>query len=303
MFNDPVAVTAYVQNLTRLHGVSGIEFNVVKNLPYVLLKLSSGAWATISLYGGQLISWIDAKGRDVLFLSEQAEYAERKSVRGGTQIIFPWFGKIDEPERLHGFARNMFWNFESCQIDPEQSSITLSITDNEQTLCEWAHSFRLEVTYTLRDTLQITANLINTSKEHFSSQFALQNYFNTQSIHNVQIRGLESCEFIDKAKNGLNRGLETSKALKFVGLVDRVYRSVSKPVTIHGIGSYILSVESDMSDRVIWNPGKVEGAKLEDLPSLSFEKFVCVASGAVEPPISLAPGATWTAMQKIEIAR
>lgn len=303
MFQDLTTVTAYIQNLTRQHEGKGIHFSVAKNLPYVILKLANGTSALISLYGGQVMNWIDTKGRDVFFTNEQSVHSEGKPIRGGAPIYFSSHQEVDRRSEAAGFTQTSFWNFKSCESDEVHSSVTLELTDSESTRREWPHAFRFEVTYTIREFLEMRIKLENTSKVSFSSQFAFQNYFNTQSIHNVQVRGVERCEFIDQARSGLNRGLEKSQSLKFAGLVDRVYKSVIQPITIHGIGNYVLTIESDMPDRIVWNPGRISSSKFEDVPPMNFEKFVCVAAGAIAPPICLPSGGTWMATQKIVISK
>lgn len=304
MFTDPSESAAFVQKLSQQHKSSNLQFGIGRGgWPEVLLKLANGSHATISLYGGHLLNWIDSKGREILFLSDNSHYTVGKAIRGGIPVIFPWFGKVDGTPQSHGFARNMFWNFESAAEKDGIPSLTLSLEENEKTLSQWPHAFRLELTYTLGDSLVISVKLKNTSKQRYTSQFALHTYFLTQNINNVQVRGLESCEFIDKARDGIARGRETSKALKFVGLVDRIYLNVPDPVTIHGVSNFVLSLESTMPDRVAWNPGKVEGAKLTDLPLNGYEKFVCVEAGAVENKVNLEPDAVWSSVQTISLQK
>ena len=91
-----------------------VDFN---GLPCVRLRGANGASALIALHGAQLLSWktghssvgdAPADGRERLFLSERARFAEGAAIRGGVPVIFPQFaGRGPLPK--HGFARTLPW--------------------------------------------------------------------------------------------------------------------------------------------------------------------------------------------------
>ena len=60
--------------------------------------------ATVSLYGGQVLSWQPTGEREVFWLSQASEYSSGKAIRGGVPICWPWFGAYKDGGN-HGFAR------------------------------------------------------------------------------------------------------------------------------------------------------------------------------------------------------
>lgn len=95
---------AIPSQLEILAGSGGLPFIEVRN---------AAAKCRISLYGGQVLSYIPTGSRhDLLFLSKQAYFATGKAIKGGVPICWPWFGA--DPENrgrpAHGFARNSLWS-------------------------------------------------------------------------------------------------------------------------------------------------------------------------------------------------
>lgn len=300
----PEAAAELVRTLSVRHGCAGVQFSIGNaNLPQAILTNAKGENVLISFYGGQVLRWIDTKARSVLYLSENAVFQEGKSIRGGIPIVFPWFGENKSVGMQHGFAQNVLWEFNDCSSAMEEVPwLKLRLKDTSSTRALWPHSFTLDVTYKLADSFEILIYIKNTGDSQFTAQCVLHNYFVTGSINNVQIRGLEKCRFTDKALGGLDGGQSTSKPLKFSGLTERIYTDVKDTLLILGIGGYGLSLESTMPDRVAWNPGKIAGDKITDLPPLAYDKFVCVESGVISDGITIGSKSSWTSSQKISLA-
>lgn len=79
--------------------------------PQVVLRSPQGASAKISLHGGQVMSWKNEQGEELLFTSSKAVFKPPKAMRGGIPICFPQFGNRGSLEQ-HGFARNKVWTIE-----------------------------------------------------------------------------------------------------------------------------------------------------------------------------------------------
>lgn len=268
----------------------------MNNWPETKLTYGDSCSARISHYGAQLLSWVDRSGRERIFLSEKAIYKEGQAIRGGSPVIFPWFGKVDGRNQSHGFARNVFW-----QIDPQgsrdPSRATFVLNQSKDSLALWPYSFELSLTFELGDELLIKIALENRSTESFVAQFALHNYFSIENIDDIAIEGLESSKYIDKTLSGAPTVACSGDRLRFNGLVDRIYTQVRAPVIIRVGDRAILSVEADSSDIVTWNPGREACSKLPDLASSDYVRFVCVETGAIENAIGLNPGGRWEMTQ------
>ena len=73
----------------------------------IVLEHKSGAICRVSLWGGHVLSYDDASGKSLLFMSSKTVSDGSKPWRGGIPVIFPQFGSGKLIQ--HGFARRMKW--------------------------------------------------------------------------------------------------------------------------------------------------------------------------------------------------
>jgi glucose-6-phosphate 1-epimerase len=50
---------------------------------------------------------------------------------------------------------------------------------------------------------------------------------------------------------------------------------------------------------VVWNPWEIGNAQISDMPPLGFRRMLCVEAAAIESPVSLAPGDSWSGRQSL----
>ena len=50
------------------------------------------------------------------------------------------------------------------------------------------------------------------------------------------------------------------------------------------------------------NPGRERTAQMADMAPEGYRHMLCVEAAAIEPPVSLPPGATWSGSQAITIS-
>ncbi len=74
------------------------------------LNAADGAVAEISLHGAHVLSWQPSPGRERLYLSPRASFADDAAIRGGIPVIFPQFGGRGTMLK-HGFARLLEWHY------------------------------------------------------------------------------------------------------------------------------------------------------------------------------------------------
>jgi len=67
--------------------------------------------AVVNLHGATLQSWIH-DGTEMIFVSKNAVFDNKKAVRGGIPVVFPCFGPWDLGPQ-HGFARISKWQLAS----------------------------------------------------------------------------------------------------------------------------------------------------------------------------------------------
>ncbi|CAL2246321.1 unnamed protein product [Prunus armeniaca] len=153
-------------------------------LDKVVLREVRGSSAEVYLYGGQVTSWKNEYGEELLFVSSKATFKSPKAIRGGIPICFPQFGSLGSLEQ-HGFARNRFW---SIDHDPppfptnsgNKAFIDLILKPSEEDSKIWSHryEFRLRVTLGPGGDLMLTSRIRNTNTDgkSFTFTFAYHTY-------------------------------------------------------------------------------------------------------------------------------
>uniref|UniRef100_A0A7C8ZXX0 Glucose-6-phosphate 1-epimerase n=1 Tax=Opuntia streptacantha TaxID=393608 RepID=A0A7C8ZXX0_OPUST len=171
----------------------------------VILHNAKGATARISLYGGQVLSWKNDKGEELLFMSSKATFKPPMPVRGGIPISFPQFGSGGRLEQ-HGFARNRTWVIDDQPPSPRssgskgQASVNLLLKPSEEDLNKvWPNRFevRLRVALTEKGDLTLRSRVKNANGKPLSFQIAFRTYFSVSDICEVRVEGLETLDYLD----------------------------------------------------------------------------------------------------------
>jgi len=118
-------------------GLSGLE--------KVVLRGTRSCSVEVCLFGGQVTSWKNDHGEELLFVSSKAILKPPKAIRGGIPICFPQFGSHGNLEQ-HGFARTQFWTVDANPPPlPVNSSVKafvdLILKPSEEDLKIWPHRF------------------------------------------------------------------------------------------------------------------------------------------------------------------
>lgn len=268
-------------------------------LPCVRLHGDDDASALIALHGAHLLSWktghssvgnAPADGRERLFLSERARFAEGAAIRGGIPVIFPQFaGRGPLPK--HGFARTLPWRF--AGVDQRA---TFELTHGPATAA-WPRAFTLRLQIGLgAGALAIALEVINTGDEAFDFTAALHSYLAVDDVEAAALHGLDGCRYEDSVEDGAARQ-QAHDVLRFTGEVDRIYGAPSRPLVLHD-GPHRTTIEQHgFADTVVWNPGAALAATIADLAPHEYRRFVCVEAGQVLQPVHLPPSARWSGTQ------
>ncbi|XP_075500439.1 putative glucose-6-phosphate 1-epimerase isoform X1 [Primulina tabacum] len=280
-------------------------------LKKVVLRDFSGYSAEVSLYGGQVTSWKNKRGEELLFVSSKSAYKPPKPIRGGIPLCFPMFSNNGSLEQ-HGFARNRFWNIDPSPPPlPTNSSyktfvdLILSPKDllpNDKTF--WPHSFecRLRVALGPNGELLLTSRIrnINTDGKPLTFSFAYHTYFLVSDISEVRVEGLETTDYLDNLQNK-ERFTEQGDALTFESEVDKVYLSAPTKIAIldHAKKQTFVIYKEGLPDVAVWNPWDKKAKALGDFGYDEYTRMLCVSPAAVETPITLKPGEEWTGRQKL----
>ncbi|XP_058096048.1 putative glucose-6-phosphate 1-epimerase isoform X3 [Magnolia sinica] len=204
----------------------------------VTLRMPRGASARVSLHGGQVISWRNDRGEELLFTSSKAIFKPPKAMRGGIPICFPQFGNCGSLEQ-HGFARNKIWTIDDDPppLHPAEyigkSAIDLLLKPSEEDLKCWPHcfEFRLRVALALNGDLTMISRIRNLDSKPFSFSFAFHTYFSVSDISEVRIEGLETLDYLDNLCQR-ERFTEQGDAITFESEVDRIYLSSPNVIAV-----------------------------------------------------------------------
>ncbi|XP_042503938.1 putative glucose-6-phosphate 1-epimerase isoform X2 [Macadamia integrifolia] len=263
----------------------------------------------LGLHGGQVVSWRNDRGEELLFTSSKAMFKPPKALRGGIPICFPQFGNCGSLEQ-HGFARNKMWAIDNSPppLHPSDSKgkslIDLLLKPSEEDLKCWPHSFefRLRVSLTADGDLNMISRVRNINGKTFSFSFAYHTYLSVSDISEVRIEGLETLDYLDNLSQR-ERFTEQGDAITFESEVDRVYLSSPNVIAVldHEKKRTVVIRKEGLPDVVVWNPWEKKSKAMVDLGDEEYKQMLCVDGAAIEKPITLKPGEEWTGRLELSV--
>ena len=267
-----------------------------------------GGSATLYLQGAHLTAWQSVGEKPVLFLSERAEFAEGKAIRGGVPLVFPWFAERSIGERKdgpkHGFARICEWTVAFAALAGDELHLTLTLAPNEGCKTLGFDEFRMAYQLTIGRTLTMRLTVANDSAKELMFEDALHTYFAVGDASLVSIEGLQGAEYLDKT-DGMRRKRQTQKAIEFRGEFDRPYVNTKATCVLRdpALGRKIVVEKYGSDSTVVWNPGEKLSAAMADMLPDGWRTMTCIETANVaENALTLAPGEahTMTAMICVE---
>ncbi|TPH16505.1 D-hexose-6-phosphate mutarotase [Litorilituus lipolyticus] len=237
--------------------------------------------AKVSLYGGQVLSFIPKNQQDLFWLSETSAYEIGKAIRGGIPLCWPWFGANDKqspesaktsPAGNHGFARQVVWQLDNVEVTSEQVVIDI-VFQGEKQHSMWPNAFQLKQTLCFGSHFEQILTMHNLSAQDAEYTSALHSYFNVSSPLFISIKELEQAAFFDKL-SGKNK---TKQPIAHcVGPIDRVYEFSKAVKLIDSKWQRSISIESNASQWVLWNPGEDIANSMADIHPKGEQNFVCL---------------------------
>ncbi|MEE9345113.1 MAG: D-hexose-6-phosphate mutarotase [Methylococcales bacterium] len=271
-------------DLTRLndqYGIPGqLKFTQRSN-GFVLIEIENNfAQATISTYGGQVLSFKPVKeSDDLLFVSKLARFEPGKAIRGGIPICWPWFGPDPQSNDgpAHGLVRTRQWKICHAALASDGAiKVILSIHDSAETRKIWSHSFELSIIITIRESLTMELITRNTASTPFTVTQALHAYFKIEDCQRVQISGLENTTYLDKTDAGKQKSQHGPVTISQE--VDRIYTSARSDLVLEDAAlSRNIRIHSKNSQTtIVWNPWKKKAAAMSDLDDNEFNTMLCL---------------------------
>lgn len=228
--------------------------------------------ASVSLYGGQVLTWQLKGQQPVFWLSDTSSYQQGKAIRGGVPLCWPWFGAYKEGGN-HGFARQMQWQLLDAKITEQEVKLTLATSgDNLSPL--WPTSFKLvqQLTFSTQFQQQLTIHNLSDQSVKFSS--ALHSYFQVSSPLYTTVSGLNNVKFDDKITS---LKAQQDSLENCIGPIDRIYYSSDNQELIDQGWQRKIKVESlGCQQWVLWNPGKKIAETMTDVHIGGESEYVCL---------------------------
>lgn len=257
---------------------------------------NSQCQARIIMQGAHLVHWqpVDC-AQPVIWLSEDARFARGKSIRGGVPVCWPWFGPHVTDKKLpaHGYARTVDWELMSTkQVDEGNTELQFRLIENDQSRAMWPHDSECRLHFVIGKTLQLTLSTENRDSQALVLSEALHTYFAIGDIEQVQVSGLDACDYYDKVSDSMQR---QQGAIQFSQETDRVYMNTDARCVIEDQTwqRRIVIKKSASQSTVVWNPWVDKANAMGDLGPEGWRHMLCVESAnALDNQLSLQPGET-----------
>jgi glucose-6-phosphate 1-epimerase len=268
----------------------------------VVLRTLGGDSASVSLHGGQLLSWQPAGAGEQIYCSPLVRPGPGKALRGGAPICFPQFSERG-PLPKHGFARNSRWELVAPPLPNAAVAEARLQLDSTVAAQRWdQHAFTLVLIVRLGPGwLELHLQAANTGRTSYVFTGAIHTYLAVQDVRSAEVIGLQGLGYEDNLQ-GNAVFTETAPAVGFGTEVDRVYRDTPPALRLHGGGMPERRVlQQGFTDTVVWNPGSAKAAQLGDMPPQDWQRMLCIEAGVIGQPVHLPPGKTWRGMQRLEV--
>jgi D-hexose-6-phosphate mutarotase len=260
---------------------------------------NSLATATISLYGGHIVSWRPKhQVEPVLWVSKSVQFKLGKAIRGGVPICWPWFGAHPSNAKLpaHGYARISPWDVVSVRaLDNGAAEITLALSDTDLSRANGPRAVGLSVRVTIGATLEVALTTTNEGDQPMVLSEGLHTYFKVSDVTNINVSGLDDSEYVDLLRDNLRS--QQVGPVRFDGELGRIYVNSQATCVIEDLllRRRIRIDKSGSLSTAVWNPWALTAAKMDDLGPEGWRNMVCVeSSNAMENQVTVPSGGTHT---------
>lgn len=265
--------------------------------------VSSDATATVSLFGGQTLSFVPKGGEDVLFRPETIDFSKDEEVHGGIPICWPWFGACGEPgTRKHGFFRYTKLLHYSSHWGGDSARLVLGLCSTDATKAIWPYEFEIIFSITLSDRLTLELEQKNTGDVPFAVTEGFHPYLRVSDRDNVSVAGVDGDPRVLAAggEPDVQQGDYTpvpNGSMVFTPHLDtHILRDpgLKREIHVKGTGTKKL---------VVWNPGKFGSGDWQNLQGEDYRHFLCVEPATLfrDAAITVAPGETHTIRLELSV--
>lgn len=260
-----------------LSHTSSVSWRQINGLP-ILDIVHPNFVASVSLYGGQVLTWQPKDQEPVFWLSKAAYFNEGKAIRGGVPICWPWFGPYQDGGN-HGFARNQLWQLASISTTDDVVDIRL-VWQGQNTHALWPTAAKLE--QHLSFGVEFSQQLLITNLAEYAVEFsgALHSYFTVSHPENCQIPELSQVDCYDQLTEQEQPAGEVNSCM---GAIDRIYHSgQSMRLIDKGLKRVIAIEPTNVSQWVLWNPDATIAVGMKDISENGQLEYVCLEAARTE---------------------
>ncbi len=254
--------------------------------------------ARIFLQGAQIDFFQPSGKAPLLWVSSADDYQPGAGIRGGIPVCWPWFGMSDTPDwPQHGFARTRIWALESVQMKNQAVELKLTLNISDEDRLYWPHDTRVEMLFTLTDTLTVSLKNTNLATYPVSLTQALHTYFPISDITQLKATGFEGSTYIEFGEGPFK---QNSDEVLFDKETDRVYTQLGEQQELHTPEGIIEVSRENSHSAVLWNPWVDKSQRLSRFNSEDYQTMVCLeAANVLEDKLTLAPDETHILTTKI----
>ncbi len=289
--NYSAAQSPALRSRSTVQQIQGVSSGQFQGLDAWLVETPE-ATAAISVFGGQLLSFVPKGQPDVMWLSPtRAELPT--PIRGGSPVCWPYFGRQGQGNDVpaHGFVRTLPWELQQARrLDDGSIELTLAPPALQD--------LGLRLSMTVRVGRELRQQLVteNTSSAPATFTQALHNYFRVGDATRVEVDGVDGVTYQDKYENYAQtrrqQGPWSLRDPRDPGRSDRIYSPAG--------GRYVLrdpvlkrriELRTEGSRALVaWNPGAEAAAKMADVGD-GWREYVCLEAANAGPDVvTVAPG-------------
>lgn len=260
------------------------------------------AFAEVYLQGAHITAYQPAGGKNLLWMSQSAQFHPGKALRGGIPLCWPWFGPnpqiADRPQ--HGFARTTAFELCSAEADTDSTRVTLRLNSKLAPFPEWQSVAEVTLEIRLSDHLWMELHSTNLSTQPIRLGSAMHSYFAVDDVRQTRIDALRGLSYLDKTQNA--RLVKQSQDFSVSRATDRVYLDAPNRLNLL-TSDQKLSIENwGCADLVVWNPWLEQAAQMTDFDDQGYLKMLCIEpANVLDNVVRLNPGETHVMGQKLKI--
>lgn len=258
--------------------------------------------AAISVFGGQLLSFVPKDGVEVMWLSPIAKQPPTP-IRGGSPVCWPYFARQGQGGDVpsHGFVRTVAWELRDARREADGTMVLTLAPPAMENL-----SLRLTMVLRIGRTLEQELLTENTGSQPVAFTQALHNYFNVSDALKVDVGGLAGLTYFDKLDGGnahVQQGDWNLRDPRDPGRSDRIYTRAGGRYELRdpGFARRIAITTEGSRSAVVWNAGEAAARNMEDIGA-GWRNYVCIeAANVSDDVIELAPGGRHVLKQVFEV--